>query len=204
MTETTKGNLDTVRSALTGITGVEPVAVGQAERYYVIVCRPNHEFEAVDSFRRNAQPAFWPSYEELVTTRQRQNDQPVRRIRRIGIISGYVFTPASPSRDFTVFLQRIVGAIEIAKTFSGAPLVLDEADVAVFRRIEAEEGFKDTVKTEHDFKIGEKVRFRDDLQRRWPPGKIIKLARQGRISVEVAMMGRKMEIKVLPHQIART
>ena len=200
------GNLKTVRDAISGITGVNVEQQPEPQRYYMIVCRPNHEYDTVDSFRRQGQPAFWPSYEDLVTTRKMVNGQPMRRIRRVGIVAGYVFTPALGDRDFTNFLQRIVGAIEIARSMSGKPIFLSEADIAIFRRIEADpdDKAKKAEAAKRAFQVGEKVRFKDDLQHRWPPGKIIKVARGGRIAVEVAMMGRKIEIKALPHQIERT
>lgn len=202
LAKTDKGNLAQVRSALEGITGVEHKP--KVERQYrMVICRPNHEFDTVDSFRRHSTPAFWPNYEELIATRQQQNGQPVRRIRRVGIIAGYVFTPVDPDVDFMALLQRVVGAIEIVRTMSGAPLLLDEEDIQTLRRIEMGRNVPAKA-VNREFKLGEKVRFTDDLQHRWPPGKIIKLARQGRIIVEISLMGRKVEVKALPHQIERT
>ena len=205
LAKTEKSNLEQVRSALTGITGVEPIACQTpADRHYMVVCRPNREFDTVDSFRRHGQPAFWPNYEELVTTRERRNGHPVRRTRRVGIIAGYVFTPVRAERDFTAFLARIIGAIGLVKTFSGSPLVLDDDDIQTLRRIEATRDTSLPLPTQHAFKLGEKVRFKDDNGHRWPPGRIVRLARQGRIVVEVSLMGRKVELKALPHQIERS
>lgn len=200
------GNLELVKSALEGITGLEVKPEILPERYYMIVCRPNHEYDTVDSMRRNNQPAFWPSYEQLVTTRRVLNGQPVRKIRRIGIVAGYVFSPATSDRDFTMFLQRIVGAIEIAKSDAGNPIFLTDKDIAIFRRIERDPEDKEhkAASPKRALQVGEKIRFKDDLQHRWPPGKVIKLARQGRIIVELSLMGRKVEVKALPHQIERT
>lgn len=201
--KTDKGNLEQVRQAIHGITGVEVKEEPARQDYYMIICRPNHEFDAVDSFRRHKQPAFWPNYEELVTTKEQKNGHPVQRMRRVGIISGYVFTPVAPEKDFTAFLQRIIGAIGFVKSFSGAPLLLDELDIQTLRRIEEHRDTPVPAPTTHSFKIGEKVRFRDDTRHRWPPGKITKLARQGRINVEVSLMGRKVDIKALAHQIEK-
>jgi len=50
---------------------------------------------------------------------------------------------------------------------------------------------------------GEKVRFIDDTVRTWPAGTVEKLAQDGRIGVEIELMGRKVLIWVLPHQIER-
>jgi transcription antitermination factor NusG len=199
-----KGNLEQVRSALEGITGqvVKPAPIVRFQ-YYMIVSRPNHEYEMVDSFRRHHKAAYWPSFEELVTTRSKRDGQPIRRVRRIGIISGYVFTPVEPEEDLTILLMRIVSAIGVVRTHSGDPLRIEEQDIQTIRRIETSRNTPLPMPSEHSFKIGEKVRFVDDNIHRWAPGRITKIARGGRISVEVATMGRKIEIKALPHQIER-
>jgi transcription antitermination factor NusG len=126
-----------------------------------------------------------------------------RRMRRIGILPGYVFSDVDRDRDLTTLLRRIVGAIDVARTFSGAPLLIGDADIQIIRKIEIGLNTPRPDKLLHNFKSGEKVRFVDDLMGRWPPGRIIKLAPDGRISVEVEMMGRKVAITCLPHQIER-
>jgi transcription antitermination factor NusG len=196
------GNLTQVRAALHGITGLEPDKSGPDR--YLVIARMNRELDTVDSFRRNTVPAYWPSYEQLRVTRQKQNGHPVRRLVRVGILPGYVFAAVQPSLDFENFLQRIVGAIDIARTMSGNPLLISDADIRIIRRIEAGLNTPRSGRTAHDFKRGQKVCFVDDLVGRWPPGVIEKLAPDGRISVEVELMGRKVPITVLPHQIERT
>jgi transcription antitermination factor NusG len=206
---TNKNNLELVKSALHGITGIaqEPAII--PTWHYMVVSRFNREFDTVDSFRRHGRSASWPSFEQLIVTRQIKNDAPVRRIKRIGIVPGYVFTPMIDDCDFTEFLKRIVGAIDVVRSDSGNPLLLEDEDILTLKRIEisrntpvaSRECLKEAIK--HDFKVGEKVRFIDDTRRRWPPGRIIALARQGRIVVEVSLMGRKVKVEALPHQIQR-
>jgi transcription antitermination factor NusG len=199
------GNMATVRDALAGITGVAvpPAEVGP-DRYLVMV-RMGRELDAVDSFRRNQIRCYWPSYEELVTTpRRTPAGQPIRRLRRVGILPGYVFSAVDPTVDFTSLLDRIVGAFDVVRTLNGNPLHILDADIRIIQKIEV--GLNQPAKggaVASDFKVGEKVTFIDDVVGRWPPGKVIKVARDGRISVSVDMMGRKVTIKVLPHQIER-
>lgn len=203
---TDKGNLGHVRSALEGITGIKEEPVVEQKRHHIVIVRSNHELNAVDSFRRHGEPAFWPSFEELVVTRQQRDGHPIRRVRRIGIVSGYVFTPIRPNVDFTDFLKQIVGAIDIVRSFSGNPLLLEEDDIQTLKRIEVGRNTPTEQRdgaVVHTFKVGERVRFIDDVRHRWPPGRITKIARQGRIVVDVSMMGRKVEVKSLPHQIVR-
>ena len=198
-----KGNMEQVRDALVGITGVakpEPVIVGPD--YNLVVVRNNHEFDSVDSFRRNMVPAYWASYEELLPTRKVQNGFTARRSRRVGILPGLVFVPVEEGRDLEGLLHRIVGAIDIHRTYSGNPFLVNDADVRIVRRIEIGLNMP-APSISHKFKNGEKVRFTDDVDARWPPGKIIKLARDGRIIVEVDAMGRKMPITVFSFQIER-
>jgi len=101
-------------------------------------------------------------------------------------------------------LGRIVGALDVVRTYSGGPLRISDEDIRIIRSIEIGLNTPRPVKIVHDFKRGEKVSFIDDLIGRWPPGVIEKLAPDGRIGVEVDLMGRKVPITVLPHQIERT
>jgi len=199
------GNMAQVRSALVGITGVEHKSEETGPDRYVVIARMNHELNTVYSMRRRNISAYWPSFEKLVITRQRRNGTCVRQMRRIGMIPGYVFSPLDPKVDFEQFLMQIVGAIDIARTFSGNAWLIPDRDIRLIRKIEIglntphPEG-----KVAHSFKRGHKVRFVDDLVGCWPPGVIEKLANDSRISVEVDVMGRKVPIWVLPHQIERT
>ena len=194
-----RSNLKQVCKALHGI----ELETGGPDRY-LVVARMNRELDTVDSFRRNAVPAYWPSYEQLVVVRRRQHGCLTRQRRRVGIIPGYVFADVDPQRDFEMLLGRIVGALDVVRTYSGGPLRISDEDIRIIRRIEIGLNTPRPVKIVHDFKRGEKVSFIDDLIGRWPPGVIEKLAPDGRIGVEVELMGRKVPITVLPHQIERT
>lgn len=195
------GNMEQVRSALEGITG-QPAAVMSLQKWLMIIARGGRDLDVVDSLRRHGTRAFWASYEELTVTRQIVNGQPVRRLKRIGIVPGIVFTPADPHRNMTVFLEHIVGAVDFAKKASGAPLLIDDDDIEIIRRIDGTDQAKPS--KAHDFKVGDKVRFKDDINRRWPPGLVTRVVPNGRISVELSGMGRKLELRPLPHQIERT
>lgn len=203
MNDKSAGNLEKVRDALVGITGVAKRIISAAgpDRHLVVV-RNNHEFDSIDSFRRNLIPAYWPNYEELLPSRKVSNGFTGRRVRRVGILPGLIFVPVNAAPDMEGLLHRIVGAIDFHRTYSGSPFIVDDADVRVIQKIEV--GLNTPSKEgAHKFKVGEKVRFTDDLDGRWPPGKITKLAREGRIVVEVDAMGRKMPVTVFSFQIER-
>jgi len=52
-------------------------------------------------------------------------------------------------------------------------------------------------------KTSEKVRLVDDDLHRWPPGKVARCGQEGRISIEVELMGRIAMVVVYPRQIER-
>jgi len=166
-----------------------------------VIARVGRERETVDSLRRNGVRSEWPSYEVLEAKRERGTKRLVRRMRRVGVLPGYVFASPAIDVDFEDLLRRVVGAIDIARKDSGKPLFIGEADLEIIRRITIGLNAPRPNKVDHDFKRGEKVRFIDDVVRIWPAGTVEKLAQDGRIGVEVELMGRKMIIWVLPHQI---
>lgn len=200
-----KGNLEQVRAALHGITGIDPRPREQpAADWFMIVVRSNRELDAIDSMRRHGYRAYWPSYEKLIATKRQFEGRPIRRLVRVGVIP-YIFTPAtSGGVDVVELREEIVAVIDLARTDTGKPLLLRHADIEKIRRIEFGQNGIKPENPKHDFKIGEKVRLVDDVTSDWPPGKIIKLAPDGRISVEITLMGRKVPISVLPFQIKRT
>jgi len=171
---------------------------------YFVVARMNHEHGTVDSLRRNGVGAYFPSFEQLVPVKDNMTGQLSRRVKRVGILPGYVFATPPLHIDFEMLLRHIVGAFDIARTFSGKPLFIGEDDLQIIRRIEIGLNTPSQVKVGHKLKIGNRVRFGDDLVGRWPPGRVEKLAPDGRIGVEVELMGRKVLIWALSSQIERT
>jgi transcription antitermination factor NusG len=200
------GNLEQVRGALQEITGIEykPLVLAEAPDSYFVITRFGRERDAVDGLRRHGVSAEWPSYEHLEAKRERGTNRLVRRTRRTAVLPGYVFASTSLDIDFEMLLRRIVGAIDIARTDAGRPLFIVEADLVIIRKIAIGLNERCGEKVQHDFRVGERVRFVDDLVGRWPEGRIERLAPDGRIVVEVELMGRKVPITVLPRQIERT
>lgn len=202
---TEKNNLDQVRQAISA-TVDDPAHIRQPfpfENWYMALVRPNHEQECADSFRRNSVRAYWPNYERWQTYRDASN-KPQQRLVLTSIMPGYIFSPGSQIISFESLIERITGVLNVVRTFSGNPLLLAESDIKIIRSIEAGLNTPQPAKSVHNFKTGQKVRFVDDLVGRWPPGKISKLAKDGRISVEVELMGRKVAVIVFPHHIERT
>lgn len=197
------GNLDQVRDALEGITGTKlSPDRDEGSEWYMVIVRGSSQLDAVDGLRRAGLRAYWPSYERSVATRRLIAGRHASRSVRFGILP-YVLSPRQNGIDFTSVTERIVSIMNIVRTYSGNPLFLRESDIETIRRIDVGMNTPKPEGGDHNFKAGDKVRFTDDLMGQWPPGVIIKLARDGRISVEVNLMGRKVPITVFPYQIKR-
>jgi transcription antitermination factor NusG len=197
---------ESLRDAFAEIVEVPTVAPApvRSQDSYFVVARMNHEHETVDSLRRNRVGAYFPSFEQVTWGKDRGGAS-IRRVKRVGILPGYVFATPSLRIDFELLLRHIVGAFDVARTFSGKPLFICEDDLQIIRRIEIGLNTpREPEKTVHAFKVGQKVKFLDDLVGRWPSGRVEKLASEGRIGVEVELMGRKVLIWALSSQIERT
>lgn len=197
-------NLREALSDMVEAPSVAPAVVKHPDSYFVIA-RMNHEQETVDSLRRNRVGAYFPSFENVTWVKDRMTGSSVRKVKRIGILPGYVFATPPAHIDFELLLRHIVGAFDLARSFSGNPLFIGEDDLQIIRRIEIGLNTpREPEKAVHAFKIGQRVKFVDDLVGRWPAGRVEKLAQDGRIGVEVELMGRKVLIWALPSQIERT
>lgn len=173
-------------------------------KWYMIAVRPNREQEAADSFRRRNIRAYWPNHQRLQPVRGSGNGRGRRGLSYVAMIPGLIFTPLSTSVDFWDAIERVEGVTNVVRSDSGHPLLISEADIETVRRIEAGLNLPPPTKVLHSFKIGDRVRFLDDTVNRWPPGKVARLASDGRIGVEVQAMGRVVTVLVFPHQIGRT
>lgn len=166
--------------------------------WYAVIVKSSREQDAADGFRRENVAAYWPNYVKLVRHRGG-----MRRNIFGAIIPGFIFCPTADEQLFWAAVQRIPYVLNMLRKEEGLTATLRNDDIEIIRRIEAEANEPPPIKPVHNFKIAEKVRFIDDLMNQWPPGKIVKLASDGRISVEVYLMGRMVPISVLPHQIER-
>lgn len=200
------GNMEQVRDACADNEAIDASklpsqpTIGGEREWCMISARSGGEINVANGLRRFDLPGYWPSYEEAVISRDHAGVRHDRMVRR-ALIPGIVFGPVGA----IALVDRIRDAFGPVLTFSGNPLLLTERDIALLRSIELAQN-RPAVPTKadhHKYKIGDKVRLLDDLMAIWPPGKITRLAHGGRISVEVSLMARKVNIKVLPHQIER-
>jgi transcription antitermination factor NusG len=171
-------------------------------KWCMIAVKPGKEQECCDSFRRAKVRCYWPNY-HIFERRliRRAARRPARDYR--AVIPGYLFTPLPRSVAFYQVLDLKEGFLHSIHTFSGDVFSLDNEAIMVLRKIEAGLNTPKPKASLHNFKTGEKVRFADDLLSRWPPGKVARLADDGRIVVETEVMGRLVPFLVFPYQLER-
>jgi transcription antitermination factor NusG len=120
------------------------------------------------------------------------------------VIPGYLFVVPDPIKTFWEVTKRnIEGIANVVRTFSGDLAMLKDSDIDVIRSIERTMNTPVPGKTLHNFKTGDKVRFVDDNVSRWPPGRVAGTNGDGRIVVDVEVMGRVVPFQVFPHQVEK-
>jgi hypothetical protein len=112
--------------------------------------------------------------------------------------------PALPTEMLWDIAQRIPGVGNAVLNFSGKVATFQSPDIEVIRDIERGMNTPIPGKAMHHFRTGNKVRFTDDANHRWPPGKFAGSASDGRVIVEVEIMGRLVPFHVFPHQVEKT
>lgn len=171
--------------------------------FYAFFVRAHREQDAADGFRRERVAAYWPNY---VGQMPMGNHAGMRRHRPIlsALFPGLIFSPMADADLLWAAAQRVPYVINMLRRDGGEPAVLSNSDIEIIRHIESDANGPPPVRPVHNFKVGDKVRFVDDKLVIWPPGKVIRLDADGRISVEVYLMMRAVPMHgILPHQIER-
>ncbi len=169
--------------------------------FYAVVVRAQRDQDAADGFRRENVSAYWPNY---VRQRPMGRHAGIRRHRVIlsPLFPGLIFCPTADADLFWAAIQRIPYVVNMLRKDGGVPAVLSIADIELVRHIESDANGPPAMRPVHNFKIGQKIRFVDDKLSIWPPGEIIRLDADGRISTQVYLMMRAVPIHgILPHQI---
>src|SRR5579864_1445872 len=135
----------------------------------MVMVRANHQLDAVDGLRRQGLRAYWPSYERSVASRRTVGGRHTSRNIRFGILP-YVLSQREPNIDFEHAIERVVSVMDVVRTYSGNTLFLRDRDIDIIRRIDVSLNTPKPEPTLHNFKVGQKVKFRDDLANQWPPG----------------------------------
>jgi transcription antitermination factor NusG len=169
---------------------------GQPLEWCLIAVPFNRQLDWCNNFRRFGLRCYCPNYINF-------GRRLPRRKRGIQLlIPGYLFSTGFKEPAFWEVVKHGRGMVNVVRTFSGQILLLHNDDVLVIRKIEAGLNTPTPGKSLHNFKTGEKVRFSGDLLGRWPSGTVA-YPDDGRIIVEVELMGRAVPFTVYPHQIER-
>lgn len=189
--------------ALLGLDG-SPIDFTAPRSWVALLTRPSKEQDAADWCKYAHLFAFWPCYSDQVRHGYRRAAGRASRSPRMrAVIPGYLFVAVKQGSMVSPFavIGQAPGIIGYMRDPSGHPALLGEADIETIRRIEGGLNLPYDPKTSHKFKPGQKVRFCDDLMGRWPAGTVDRIAPDGRISVDVSLLGRIVPVTVYPHQI---
>jgi transcription antitermination factor NusG len=190
-----------LRSIESALRATEPATLDATNEMVMIIARPGQEQRGRDSLRRRGIGVWWPNYSKEVIYKNKQTGRRARRLVLSAVMPGIMLSPAKFSDDFWIAMDLAPGVVNVARKRGGDLLVLSEIDVVLIHKIEAGLNEPPPTKPVHSFKIGDKVRFVDDVMRRLPAGKMTKVMRSGHIGVDVSVLGRLTSFDVLPHQI---
>lgn len=181
-----------------------PMNVTTPRQWLAMIAKHGKEQESADWLKRDHYFAYWACYMKQVNAggSTRNNGFARSRARYTAIIPGFIFVACSYGSRFHPhpLIDTIPGLISYMRNGAGEPATLDEDDIGTIRRIEAGQNLP-PLKRAHKFKVGDKVRFTDDLKGRWLPAVVSRVADDGRIMIDQPLLGRIVTITVEPHQI---
>lgn len=172
-----------------------------ADGMVLIIVRPGYEQTARDSLRRRGIGAWWPNYRQEVASKDRGTGKRYSRLVLTGIMPGIILSPSRLNSHFWASIDLAPSAINVVRKLNGNALVIDDLDVVLLHKIEAELNRPLPAEIVHSFKVGEEVVIVGDLMRHFT-GKIIKIDKSGRVHLEINLFGRAAPLTVLPDQIA--
>jgi transcription antitermination factor NusG len=181
-----------------------PLGLGEPiTQWCMVLVRPSEAENARDAMRRMGVGVYWPNYPRFGTTQNRRTGIRKTRLQLSAVVPGVLFSPAKFTPVFWQAIDLAPGVFNVAQKHDGGPIILDDVDIVIIHKIE--QGLNEPpppMKYTHNFKTGEKVKFVDHDLTRWA-GKVARILKDGRLSVEVPLMGRMTTVIVYPHQIGR-
>jgi transcription antitermination factor NusG len=181
--------------------------LGQDQNYdaaggmVMIVVRPGYEQQARDSLRRRGVGAWWPNYKREVVAKDRENGKRYSKLVLTGIMPGIILTPSRLNSHFWASIDLAPGAVNVVRKLNGDPLIIDDTDVVLLHKIEAELNKPLPERIMHSFQVDDHVVITGDVMRHFT-GKIVKIDKSGRIHLEINLFGRATALTVLANQIA--
>lgn len=172
-------------------------------KWRALLVQPLKEQKAADWLKAAHQWVYWPNFTDQVHAGgHRRGQARLRRPVNRAVISGYLFLAVrADAGDPWGAVHVTPGVRGFVRDGDGHAAALTDQDIEIIRNIEAGLNLPYDPKTAHRFRLGDRVRFTDDIYSRWPPGIVRRLADDGRIVVESQLLGRVVPILVYPHQI---
>lgn len=185
-----------IDAAMAGLSESATAACDEAARWVLITVRSGAEQDARDSLRRHGLSVWWPNYEREVRGLSKERGRV--RLVRSGVIPGVLLSPSLMHPRFHIALDRAPGVIAILRGAEGEIAELRSADIALLRAIEHGLNTPPTSRPAHSYKVGDRVRFAGDERRAWPAGRVVRVSKGGRLSVEVpGLFGRTTLVEVM-------
>ena len=168
--------------------------------WLALIAVTRREQKAADRLREFHIRAYWPNYVVSEGDCRLPSGRMRRSARLRAIIPGFIFVAvrAHGEIDLSVVIEETPGLIGYMRDGAGFPAKLTELDITRIREIETDQNKPLAAKHVHNFKVGQRVRFK--LYPAWA-GTIEGFCSDGRISVGVPMLGQIAPAKGLPHQI---
>lgn len=161
------------------------------------------EQKAADFLKNADQWVYWPNYcRQIACGTGHAGGRGARRPQFCSIIPGYLFLAVHIDAGDPWSIVHVTPGIHgFVRDGTGHAAALSNDDIEIIRNIEGGLNLPFDPKSAHRFKTGDRVHFVDDIYSRWPPGAVKRLAEDGRIVVNVSLLGRVVPITVYPHQI---
>lgn len=171
------------------------------EEMVMVVARPGQEQEGRDAFRRRGIGTWWPNYMREVRTRDRETGQRFAKLIPAGVMPGILLCRTRLDGLFWNVLDLAPGVVGVARRFSTEPIMLSGLDIVLIHKIEQGLNRPAPPLSVQPFKAGDKVRFMDDVMRRFPPGIVTKAMRNGHVELEVNVLSRMTPFTAWAHQL---
>lgn len=184
-------------AGLIGVSADVPLSYEEPRHWHVLVAIPQQERKAADWLKAARLSVYFPN-----SVKQVCNRRGLRRSVLSALVPGYLFLAVRPGTDLNGIVERIPGLAGYLRDEASNPAVMREKALDKIRELEATHYVPETGKIAHAFKVGQRVRVMNDVYLGWR-GPILSLAQDGRISVEVNLLGRKVPVWVVPSQIER-
>ena len=188
-----------------------PPSVEYPRKWVALLTVPNQDEKASQALKWMAwgtpTQVYWPCSVQQVKAKLLPNGRHARVAQVKSIFPGFLFASIAigesvpPGYDPWQVFRAAPSVRNWLRNGLGEPAYISEGDMEKIRRIENEQNAAPEAPTAHTFKNGDRIRFRGDLIDRWPAGKVREVCGDGRLGVEVPLLGRVVKIYVRPHQI---